>query len=400
MGKVFELENIIQDYAWGDRYAFNKLFGVENPNNGPQAEIWMGAHPKAPSILIDGDKRIPFSEYIANDPAGVLGEKVAKRFSNQLPFLFKVLAAGKPLSIQSHPTLEQAKIGFEKDNAAGIPLKAFNRNYKDKNHKPELIYALTKFKVLDGFRRVEVIIDLLEKIDIPMVREPLELFKLSPNRDGLIEFYTWMMNLSADEVITLTNDAVSYGQKHVGELPFDTLLQLNSFYPNDIGIMCAIMLNVVVLEPGQAMFIRAGVLHAYIEGTGMEVMANSDNVLRGGLTTKYIDVPELLSTLSFYTGDVKILPPQPAEREWETLYHTHAKEFDFSVIEPKGNTFYSGHNRSVEILFCGKGKGEMVVDDLRMGITVGQSFLVPASVEGYSISGDVTVYKACVPLDK
>ena len=397
MGKIFELENIIQHYAWGDKDAFRILFGIENPKDEPQAEIWMGSHPKAPSVLIDDDKKITFLDYINMDPVAALGEQSVAKFSSQLPFLFKVLSASKPLSIQSHPNLEQARIGFAKDNASGIPLTAYNRNYKDKNHKPELIYAITPFKALNGFRKIDSIIDLFDRLNIEMVKEPLETFKKNRSRSGLISFYTWIMTLTEEQVYRLTTDAVAMSENNKTEPAFEVLLQLNTFYPNDIGIMGALILNVVKLEPGQAMFLGDGELHAYIEGTGMEIMANSDNVLRGGLTPKHVDVAELLSTLTFNSGDVKILVPEPSGRKGEIVYHTPATEFEFSVISLDNEQFSCGAIRSAEILFCGVGSGIISFDDNEKTIKAGMSYLVPASVTNYTLSGSLTVYKACVP---
>ena len=397
MTKIYELENIIQDYAWGDKNALKELFGIENPDSKPQAEIWMGAHPKAPSMVIDGGNRISLIDFVDNDPDSVLGGKVSADFSGKLPFLFKVLCAGEPLSIQSHPSLEQAKIGYAKDDAAGIDLSAFNRNYKDDNHKPELICALTPFKAMNGFREISEIIALLEELNLDSVKEALAELTANPNKEGLKKFYTWMMSLEKSDVMALTAEAITACEGKKGNQAFDTLIFLNTFYANDIGIMCAIMLNVVDLEPGQAMYLDAGELHAYIQGTGMEIMANSDNVLRGGLTPKYVDVPELLSTLSFNSGKVKILTPQPTSLACESMYSTPVPEFDFSVIEVSGNEFVSATERTVEILFCGKGKGIITVDGSDVVLSPGKSYLVPASVSYYSITGDVTVFKGNVP---
>jgi len=397
MTKVYELENIIQDYAWGDKNALNELFGIKNPDNKPQAEIWMGAHPKAPSTVVDGDKRVSLIDFVSENPEAVLGKQVSADFAGKLPFLYKVLSAGEPLSIQSHPTLEQAKVGFAKDNAAGIELTAFNRNYKDDNHKPELICALTPFKAMNGFREISEIIALFEELNLSSVNEALELFRAAPTKEGLKTFYTWMMNLDEESVKTLTAEAIAACESHKGNLAFETLLFLNTFYSNDIGIMCAVMLNVVELKPGEAVYLDAGELHAYIQGTGMEIMANSDNVLRGGLTPKFVDVPELLSTLSFNSGKVTILTPQATATSGESIYPTPVPEFDFSVINVDGGTYESTTDRTVEILFCGKGEGVITAGGAETKLAPGKSFLVPASVVSYTITGDVTVFKGNVP---
>ncbi len=397
MNNIFPLQNDIQNYGWGDKTALNELFGIENPSNEPQAEIWMGAHPKAPSTVVQGDVKTSLFEAIKASPVTILGENVAQDFNNQLPFLFKVLNAGEPLSIQSHPSLAQAKVGFELENKAGIALDAFNRNYKDDNHKPELICALTPFKAMNGFRQISHLIALLEQIDSDILAIALTEFKQNATTEGLKHFYTWMMNLAGDDVLALTNAAISTAQNNEDDLAFATLLYLNSFYPNDIGIMCAIMLNVVELQPGQAMYLDAGELHAYLKGVGMEIMANSDNVLRGGLTPKHVDVPELLSTLSFNHGDVDILTPNATDNCCERMYATPVSEFDFSVIELACDCQCTYPVNSVEILFCAQGGGTITSELGSQDIKVGQSFIVPANVNAYQLSGEMKVFKASVP---
>lgn len=397
MNSIFLLKNEIQHYGWGNKTALNELFGIANPTDEPQAEIWMGAHPKAPSMVLTGDSQTSLLDAINESPVSILGEKVADDFDNKLPFLFKVLNAGEPLSIQSHPSLAQAKQGFILENQAGIELSAFNRNYKDDNHKPELICALTPFKAMNGFRQLPELIALLEKISCDVLSKPLAQFKQDATREGLKQFYTWMMSLEGDDVIALTNAAIEAANANPEDNAFATLLNLNSFYPNDIGIMCAVMLNVVELEPGQAMYLDAGELHAYLHGVGMEIMANSDNVLRGGLTPKHVDVPELLKTLSFNHGDVEILTPYATDNTSERMYRTPVSEFDFSVIELDGSQEGDYPVSSVEILFCAQGSGTIRFASGEQAIKVGESVVVPADVKAYQLSGELKVFKASVP---
>ena len=400
MPKIYEMSNTIQDYAWGDKTALKVLFGISNPNNKPQAEIWMGGHPKASSNIKLKGEEISLIEFINSNPKTILGTNVKSKYNGKLPFLFKVLNAGEPLSIQSHPTLQQAKMGFKKENAKGIGLTEFNRNYKDDNHKPELICALTEFKAMNGFREISVIVSLLDKLNIDLITGPLNKLRGDQTKEGLKVFYTWLMNLDKESVLTLTNEAISRSIELKDEKAFETLLYLNSFYHNDIGIMCPVMLNVIDLKPGEAMYLDAGELHAYLQGTGMEIMANSDNVLRGGLTPKYIDVPELLSTLSFNSGSVDILTPKGECNNNEKTYKTPAAEFEFSKIETVNKEYKSSVNRSVEILFCSKGVGKIKWDEGSLDLRVGRSYFIPFSVKGYTVSGDVTLYKGCVPVQK
>ncbi len=339
---VYRLENKIQHYDWGSRDALKELFGIENPESLPQAEIWMGAHDKAPSSVIvtnkKGIEKSSIINFIEQDPAGVLGKNVSKRFGGTLPFLFKVLSADRPLSIQSHPNKEQAKKGFALEEAKGISKSARERNYKDGNHKPELIYALTPFKALNGFREPGEMIRLLDGLEIDFWKEQLTAFKALPTREGLKQFYTWLMRLPGEVKKELATTAAVSAWEKKEEPAYGELKELANYYPGDIGILGAVVLNLVNLKPGEAMFLEAGQLHAYLKGTGMEIMANSDNVLRGGLTSKHVDVDELLKTLTFSAGAVERVKGRVkrAVSGCEIFYPTPAAEFSFSVLEVNG----------------------------------------------------------------
>ena len=221
-----------------------------------------------------------------------------------LPFLFKVLAAAKPLSIQAHPNRDQAREGFARENRQKISLNAFNRNYKDENHKPEIICALEPFWALKGFRRVEEIILLMDKIGIrASLEEDLNALRRRPNQEGLKTFFRALINDGEGTADRVLREAVEQCEKLADDDPaFEWVIKLSEAYPDDIGILSPILLNLVHLQPGEAMNIPAGELHAYLEGAGIELMANSDNVLRGGLTPKYVDVSELLNILTFKRG--------------------------------------------------------------------------------------------------
>ncbi|MCP4153661.1 MAG: mannose-6-phosphate isomerase, class I, partial [bacterium] len=330
--------------------------------------------------------------------AVLLGSTVSKAFANKLPFLFKVLSAGKPLSLQAHPTLEQAKSGFEKENRAGIDLSAPNRNYKDDNHKPELICAITPFKALNGFRDLNEIITLMMELDIPSLKESLDAFRKEPDKKGLKDFYSRLMRLDALKKETVVSQARESARSKQENPVFKEILNLDGYFPGDIGILAPLLLNLVTLKPGEAMYLEAGQLHAYIEGTGMELMANSDNVLRGGLTPKHIDVEELLGTLSYFSGAVSVLQPLPTENSCEMRYPSPAEEFAFSVL-PVEDFFQSQKEHSVEILFCAKGSGTISITGTgqQLSCEPGSSYLVPAGVSIYEISGKATFYKATVP---
>ncbi len=401
MRKIGLLKNTIQEYAWGSRTAIPELLGQPVPAEKPQAELWMGAHPKAPSqVLSDGIWR-SLPEVIQESPAETLGQEVAARFSNKLPFLFKVLAAARPLSIQAHPNKEQAEQGFARENELGVPLDAPQRNYRDDNHKPEIICALTPFCALNGFRKLEEALRLLEKIRVPGLAEIVSFLRSHPNRDGLKKFFKHLMTTDRGKQRKIVEQAVNSAEQQTNEEPVWTwMIKLNEEYPGDMGVLSPLFLNLVRLKPQQAMYLPAGELHGYLEGVGIELMANSDNVLRGGLTPKHIDVQELLTVLNFTDGDLNILGPENLAFG-EAIYSTEAEEFVLSVMRlNKGAPFSSPRNRSVEIMICTE--GEVSVTDLSAGditrLTRGISIIVPAAVEQYRIEGEATLYKATVPV--
>ena len=399
--KISVLKNTIQEYAWGSTQAIPDLLGCKNPELKTQAELWMGAHPKAPSLVQHNGLWISLAELIAKNPVEVLGKKVAQNFNDRLPYLFKALAAAKPLSIQAHPDLNQARDGFHRENAQKIPPDAPHRNYRDDNHKPECICALTPFWALSRFRKISGILFYFEKLNLRQLEVELADFKKEPTPNGLKRFYTSLMTQNLDRQKRIVDDALEQARGFKSEDPvFNWMLNLAEDYPDDIGVLSPILLNLICLEPGQAVFLDAGELHAYLEGVGIELMANSDNVLRGGLTPKHVDVSELLRILKFEDRDVTLLKPEKSI-ENERIYPSPAAEFVLSVITLKGEaTYESPTNRSVEILICTRGK--LIISDRgdlsETQLPQGASALVPASIERYSIKGEGTCYKAAVPL--
>ncbi len=401
MRRIGLLQNTIQEYAWGSPTSIPELLGLPVEADTPQAELWMGAHPKAPSqVFCDGRWR-SLLEVIQENPKEVLGKEAASRFSNKLPFLFKVLAAAKPLSIQAHPNKEQAKQGFARENALGIPLDAPQRNYRDDNHKPEIICALTPFWALNGFRRIQEILALLERFEVPGLTEMTHYLRDHPNREGLKHIFHQLMVMEEGKQRKIINEAVVSAEMWASSDPVCTwMTKLYEEYPGDIGVLSTILLNLVLLQPGEAMYLQAGELHAYLEGVGIELMANSDNVLRGGLTPKHVDVHELLSILNFADSAVDILRPEKLATG-EAVYPTETTEFILSVVAvSEGSLFKSARNRSVEILVCTAGQATFtdLSDGETTGLTQGTSAVVPAAVEQYIIEGDATFYKATVPL--
>ena len=395
------LKNRVQHYAWGSYTAIQELLGKTRYEDKPMAELWLGAHPKAPSeVLIEG-KWEPLNEVIERCPESILGKSAAGKFSNNLPFLFKVLAAARPLSIQVHPNLGQAKEGFNRENSLKIPMDAPNRNYRDNNHKPEIICALTPFMALKGFRRVQEILDLMDKLSPSGLADELSVLKRSPDSQGLRRFFTSLMTMRPEKQKGVVTETVNLAKKRSSEdRAFYWMIEFDRVYPGDIGVLSPLYLNLIELAPREALYLPAGELHAYLEGIGIELMANSDNVLRGGLTPKHVDVPQLLDIVNFEMEDVKKIKPVK-EGSCERIYPSPAEEFSLSVISVcQGKSFISAKDRNAEIMICTEGRG--TIKDLSIGdhlpLIKGESVIVSAAVDQYRINGEGVFYKASVPL--
>ena len=396
---IYPMQNSIQEYAWGSTTAIAELMGQPSPSDTPQAELWMGAHPKAPSqILFDGSWQALDGVIDAN-PELFLGADTARRFHNRLPFLFKVLAAAAPLSVQAHPNSEQARDGFDAENRAGIPLDAFDRNYRDASHKPEIICALAPFWGLNGFRSREEIGSLLNRY----IPDPGRLVPgIGPllETGGLKDLYRAVMSLPAEARRQVVSQCVEIAAGAADHLE-TWILRLHEAYSDDIGVVSPLLLNLVCLSPGEAMFLPAGQLHAYLEGVGVELMANSDNVLRGGLTPKHVDVDELLRVLDFTETHLEIMPPA-ISAAGEHLYPTNAEEFQLSTIRIEHDAEYRNTaSRTVEILLFTNGTAEIDTGGgaESLSIVSGHSILVPAATTDYTIRGTGTIFRAVVPID-
>ncbi len=394
---IYRLENVIQPYAWGSRTAIAQLLGLPSPSHTPQAEMWMGIHPKGPSLAVADGVRISLKQLIEQRPVEILGANVADRFDNTLPYLFKVLAAERPLSIQAHPNKKQAEAGFSAEEEKGVPRDAPNRNYRDDNHKPEIICAVTPFWGLNGFRSPEDAAELIEPVCPAILRDALGHLRNQP--DGLQSFFAAMMTLSPAQCERAATELRTKAAPMAEASPvYRWIVVLSQAYPADMGALSPALLNLICLDPGQAMYLPAGQLHAYLDGVGIELMANSDNVLRGGLTPKHVDVEQLLCVVRFETTRIDVLHANVI-RNGESIYQCPASEFVLGVIHAHGDRPYrSPSKRSVEMLLCTSGNGR-IEDDRKRSLAVkkGDSFLIPASLQSYCVTGDLTLYKAAVP---
>ncbi|MDB1124927.1 mannose-6-phosphate isomerase, class I [Vibrio algarum] len=328
----FPMQNVIQDYAWGSRTSINQLFDIENPESKPQAEIWMGAHPNGCSKIVENGEEQLLSDFINLDKSGILTTGTDIQFG-ELPYLFKVLAAESALSIQVHPSKEQAEIGFEKEEQAGIPRNAGNRNYKDPNHKPELVYALTPYQAMNGFREISEVVALFDKVNVKAIQTVVDTFKGSVNETGLEVFFSAMLSLEGDIKETAVAELLEYAKANANDKLFGLILELSELYPGDIGLFAPLMLNVITLQPREAMYLDACTPHAYLKGTGLEIMANSDNVLRAGLTPKFIDVDELVKCTIFKEKPASTLLATPIKQDGGLFYPVPVDDFKFAVFE-------------------------------------------------------------------
>ena len=396
MKRIVFLQNPIMDYEWGSKRAIAELLGQPAPSESPQAELWMGAHLKAPSTVHRKGGQVALSKLISEYPEQILGTEVVERFGPRLPFLFKVLAAAEPLSIQAHPNKGQAARGFQRENGAGIPLDAPHRNYRDDNHKPECICALSRFWGLNGFRRIDDMLGYFQRLGVSCIDEEVRLLESG----DLKGFFQATMTMTPSRKQRVTAEILDLARSEEADDPvFRWIGSLGRAYPGDIGILAPMVLNLVCLEPGEAMFLASGELHAYLEGVGIELMANSDNVLRGGLTRKHVDLQQLLDVLSFEPRSIELLRAVPQNNSVRR-YPCPAEEFALSVIDvSEGSPFQSRRQRSVEILLCTAGRLRLIEQDgPETLVKRGSSFLVPAASPAYRLVGAGRMYRASVPL--
>ncbi|MET0236487.1 MAG: mannose-6-phosphate isomerase, class I [Kibdelosporangium sp.] len=377
------LRNAVRPYAWGSRTTIAELLGRPVPAPHPEAELWMGAHPGDPSRL-DGDRSL--LDVVAADPVGQLGSACADCWGNRLPFLLKILAAEEALSLQAHPSVEQAREGYKREEALGIARDARNRNYPDPTAKPELICALTEFHVLAGFREPHRTVRLLRALETPGLAPYTDLLAGQPDSNGLRALFTTWITLpqtSLDTVLPELLDACVLHVKEHGEFDLEcrTVLELGEAHDGDAGVLAALLLNRIVLAPGEAIFLSAGNLHTYLHGTGVEILANSDNILRGGLTPKHVDVPELLRVLDFSCGEMPVLRGEEVvPGMW--CYPTPASEFELSRLQWAAGerSEVPLHSDGPQILICTAGAVRLLdTEGNKVELGRGQSVWLPAS---------------------
>lgn len=391
---MHRLTNQVRPYAWGARAAIPRLLGAD-PDGTPQAELWLGAHHGAPSTAHcdDGPRSLP--GLIADNPERVLGRGTAERFGGRLPFLLKYLAAEAPLSLQVHPDATRARAGFDAEERAGIPVDAPHRNYRDPHHKPELLLALEPFEALCGFREPAATGAELRGLTCELAVLLRGDLAVSDTRAALRGALTRLLTLPDCHRERLLDEFVAEWSASGPRGPHgDIVVDLATRYPGDPGAVASLLLNRITLWPGQALFLPAGNLHAYLQGTAVEVMASSDNVLRAGLTAKHVDAAELLDVVDF-----AVLPipyAQPGFLDGRREFRPGAPEFALHEIGP-GRVAAHLPGEGPTVVLALHGRVELVAE-VGQGLTLhrGESVFVQADSGPIKVEGHGHVIAATV----
>jgi len=392
MSEIYKLQNKIKRYDWGSPDILPQFLGLQNKQALPWAEMWMGTHSGAPSQVLLGEQAAALEQLAGG----------------QLPFLFKLLAVKKPLSLQAHPNRSQAADGFRRENEAGIALTAPKRNYKDDNHKPELLCAITPFTVMAGFREPDLIIISLESFIsfAPKSEKIINTLIGALEINALSGFFRALYQLSKQEKETLCacileiapvkntffefDEIISDETSCISPLQWELMRSFASKYPADAAVISPLFLNLFTLQPLQSIFIPSGVLHSYISGFGAELMSNSDNVLRGGLTNKHIDAGELMKILQFKPFQPAFSSPPPQQAHFH--YPASCDEYSLSLFRGSGKEICFKEKRPAAGIVI---SGELHCEDLTL--KKGESFFLPhpGDDDGLFFNGNYTLFAAC-----
>lgn len=373
---MHRLTNQVRSYAWGSPTALPALLGT--PATGrPQAELWLGAHPTAPSMLRRTGEETRLDAAIAAEPERLLGTRTVQRFGARLPYLLKVLAADAPLSLQVHPGAAQARAGHDREESASIPAGAPERSYPDPHAKPELLVAIEPFVALCGFRAPAAIVADLRLLDHPLAHRLVTDLGTGPPRQALRAALSRVLALDSKECARVLKSLVACLAHRAGSPAATTVVELARRYPADGGVLAAILLDRVELQPGEALYIPPGQLHAYLRGTALEVMGSSDNVLRAGLTEKHIDIAEVLATVRF---DALPVPGvRPDSRGGIRHYRAGTGEFALSLREPDATPLHlAGDVPRIVLALAGTARLR-ATSGARLSLARGESAFLPAS---------------------
>lgn len=398
---IRKLSGAIQNYAWGSRSMLAEFQGRVTPAALPEAELWFGAHPLAPSTLEVDAVGHKLDAYLQDHAQSQLGDATLSQFG-KLPFLLKVLAVDQPLSIQLHPNQEQAEQGYRRERSLGIAADDPRANYRDAWSKPELLCPLTDFEALCGFRPVAELIELFGALGGDCFKSAEAILKACPNDQGLRQVTATWLGATGSTKTALFDAAIAAFRRYIARSETQDqksafVLDLARRSPGDMGVFVALLLHHLHLSPGVGLFVKAGVLHAYLRGFAVEVMANSDNVLRGGLTPKHVDVQELLAIANF-KSDLPLIVTPEARGPLEKCYTTHTPQFKVSQVGLEKHTAWCADRRSgPEMLLCVSGALCVVAaNSQEISLTRGQCVWVSADENIYCVSGEGSAFRVQV----
>jgi mannose-6-phosphate isomerase len=397
---VLRLEGVPRHYAWGSTTAIPRLLG-QTADGRPVAELWFGAHVSGPSRVTGAAAPGDLAALIRSDPAKMLGEDVTARFGVELPYLLKIIAAERPLSLQVHPHLARARTGYDEESAAGVPLDSPTRTYRDRNHKPELVFALTRFEALSGFRAPRRAAEILSDLDSQVARTLAGILRQDPTASGVRTAFQWVLDPvsrpCADDVDDLVAACAARLDRGSTSIRADrNVVLLAECFPGDPGVVTSLLLNPVTLQPGEAMFIPVGGVHAYLSGVAVEVMANSDNVLRAGLTAKHVDAGELLASVDYVAAPPVRIAPELANGVTQVFY-APVDDFELSVSTVADGQEHRIPGRGPRVVVCLDGEVEVRAGTDRLQLVAGEAAFAAAADGPLTLAGRGRVVQADVP---
>lgn len=388
---MYALDNPVRRYSWGSTTLVHQLLG--HPADGrPVAEVWMGAHPDDPSTADGGGRRVPLDALVAAQPEAMLGRRVLESFGPRLPFLAKILAAGHALSIQVHPTTAQAEAGYAAEEARGLTRDDPARSYRDRQHKPEVVYALTPFELLSGLREPEQAAKLVAELGVDELGPLVDLLRGTPAEHAHRSALAWLLRQRARSAGWV--DAVAAtARTGVGARPeLAVVHDLATRFPGDPGLLAPLLLNHERLEPGQALYTAPGTLHAYLRGMAVEVMAASDNVVRAGLTTKHVDIDQVLAITDFaprLTGFLRPARGAPGVVD----FRPPVPDFALRVVTVRAGDELAGPSDGPRVVVCTEGEVQVAAGDVRR-LAPGEAVFAPDVDGPLAVSGNGTAVVA------
>jgi mannose-6-phosphate isomerase len=392
------LTNPSMDYAWGSFTAIPKLMGL-GPSPRPVAEVWIGAHRAAPSTLEIGGCAIGLDSFIETDPVHTLGDATDDGRVSALPFMMKLLAADRPLSLQVHPNLHDAGEGFDREQAAGLSIDDPARCYRDRSHKPEMLYALGPFELLAGFRRPDRIRETLKGFNVPGLEPVLAALEHSDPEAALRAGFAAVLGLEPRLAVGILDSVVGQARRRRHDRPeYQLLTRLADTHPGDLGVVAAMFLNHQMLAYGDAIFIPAGVVHSYVHGLGVEVMATSDNVLRAGLTPKHVSIPEVMRTVTFKDGLPDMITP--VRSRTHAVFAPPTGDFAVWVLEPSNEQvdgWLAGPAAGARLVVSCGSPAELDSGGRRLVLEPGRSAFISDADGPLGVRSAGTVAIACTP---